>query len=417
MWWVAAGVLVVAGLAALGGLATSPGAAVAAVPRSAATAVAAGFDADLLAEVAAYRAPRRRVQLVLLLMSAVMPPVVAALILRRWTPASPRLPMVAAVTAAGLVLATSLARLPLVAWTRVIHDGRYGFRTGSVVGWALDHAGAVLARAMLAAVVAALVVRLVQRDTASWPARVTVLVAAIGATGLLLHPLVVHPLLLPTGPVPPGEHRDAIMAVIDRSGLDVPVLMGEASLRTTRRNAVVTGLGPTRRIVLHDTMFELPPDEVAAITAHELAHVERSDPLRGVLAPLPLLLAAGLGLRRWSRRSVGLTANTVVVAVAAVLALEAATAPLVAAASRVAERAADARAVELTGDTEAYEMMLRAFVTDGLADPDPPRWSVVLLGTHPPIGARIAVVRAVADAASGTSLSDASTPDRPIATH
>jgi STE24 endopeptidase len=417
IWWSVAASLAVAGVGGILGLLGGAGATAVAVPSTASAAVAASFDPDLLADVASYRVPRRRVQLALLLLSIVTPPVTAALLLNRGAARSSRLALLAAGTGALLVIVTAVVQLPLVVWARIVQDGRYGFRTRSVAGWALDHLGMVLARAVLVAAIAALVILIVQRSPVSWPARVTVLSAAVGLTGVLLHPLVVHPLLLPTGPIPSGAHGAAVDELVARSGLDVPVLVGEASIRTTRRNAVATGLGPTRRVVLHDTMFELGPDEVVAITAHELAHVERSDPLRAALAPLPAVLVAGLVLRRSTGRrgdgadggpsSVGaggpdgrLDARQVVVMVASLLALVAAATPLVAAGSRLAERAADVRAVELTGDVATYETMLRAFVTDGLADPDPPRWSVLLWGTHPPVGERIAVVRAV-DAGAG----------------
>jgi Zn-dependent protease with chaperone function len=126
----------------------------------------------------------------------------------------------------------------------------------------------------------------------------------------------------------------------------VPVLLGEASLRTTRRNAVVTGLGPTQRIVLHDTLLELGPREVAAIVAHELAHIERSDPLRGVLAPVPLVLVVGLLARR--RLDGRMDLRTAAAVVALVLAVEVALSPVSAAVSRTVEHRTDVRSVALS---------------------------------------------------------------------
>jgi STE24 endopeptidase len=175
----------------------------------------------------------------------------------------------------------------------------------------------------------------------------------------------------------------------------VVVLVGEASRRTTRRNAVVTGLGPTQRIVLHDTLLDLDPREVAAITAHELAHIERRDPLRGVLAPVPIVLLLGLAARRRLAglpREHHLKVRALAVLAVAALAVESAVIPLSAAMSRTIEHRTDVRAVELTGDGSAYVAMLRAFVIDGLAEPDPPRWSVLLWATHPAPAVRIGAV-------------------------
>ena len=376
------------------------------------------FDAQVLADVAAYRTPRRGVVLASRALAVVVPVLVASVLVgrsgARLVRPLRRLPGVAlpvGVAVASTVAAVALVRLPLSVWAGVVQDGIWGFRTRSVAGWALDHLGVVLGRALLLGAVTVGVVVLVQRHPRTWPARLTVLAAVAGPLVLLLHPLVVHPLLLPTAALPQGAHREAVVAIVASSANpDVPVLLGEASLRTTRRNAVVTGLGPTQRIVLHDTLLELDPREVAAITAHELAHVERHDPLRGVLAPVPVVLLAGLAGRRrlagsWQLQgpapygpapattaSDGRESRVRSLAAAAVLvlALEAASMPFAAALSRTVEHRTDVRAVALSGDVEAYVGMLRGFVIDGLADPDPPRWSVLLWATHPTPVTRIA---------------------------
>ena len=363
------------------------------------------FTPEVLADVAAYRAPRRTVVLVARMLAVVVPIVIAAVLLgpsgTRLLRPLRRLPGVAlpvGVVVASTVVAVATVRLPLSIWTGVVQDGTWGFRTRSVPGWALDHAGIVLGRALLLGVVTVGVVLLVQRYPRTWPARLTVLAAVAGPFALLLHPLIVHPLFLPTGPLPDGPHRDAVVAVVAQSSdPSVQVLLGEASLRTTRRNAVVTGLGPTQRIVLHDTLLELDPREVAAITAHELAHVERRDPLRGVLAPVPVVLLAGLiARRRLDTASHASDSASDVRSLAAlavlVLALEAASSPLSAGLSRTIEHRSDVRAVALSGDTTAYVAMLRSFVSDGLAEPDPPRWSVLLWATHPTPSTRITAV-------------------------
>jgi STE24 endopeptidase len=413
VWWTAAvgaavlsAVLVVAGLLPVGTTSTAP------VPG---LALALAFEPEVVADIAAYRVPRRMVSLASRIV-AVLVPVLLALVLtrdpgerllRRLTgtarfrrrrgvlpDALPVALPVGAVIAVAIVV-TALVRLPFSVWAGVVQDGAWGFRTRSVPGWALDHLVVVGGRALMVGLLVAGIVVVVRRHPRTWPARLTVAVALVGPLLLLLHPLVVHPLLLPTGPLPDGPHREAVAAIVARSSSpDVVVLVGEASRRTTRRNAVVTGLGPTQRIVLHDTLLDLDPREVAAITAHELAHIERRDPLRGVLAPVPIVLLLGLAARRRLAglpREHHLQVRALAVLAVAALAVESAATPLSAAMSRTIEHRTDVRAVELTGDSSAYVAMLRAFVIDGLAEPDPPRWSVLLWATHPTPAVRIGV--------------------------
>jgi STE24 endopeptidase len=62
--------------------------------------------------------------------------------------------------------------------------------------------------------------------------------------------------------------------------------------------------------------------------------------------------------------------------------------------SRAIERRADAFALELTGAPEAFISFERRIVLQNLADPDPPRWLTVVLGTHPSTVERIGIAEA-----------------------
>jgi STE24 endopeptidase len=360
------------------------------------------FPDDLLADIDAYRVPRRRVALVGLILSVAVPLTIAGALRRGgatrllgWSRIVPGAALRTGCIAALVVVMTALVRLPLSVWAGVVQDGRWGFRTRPVAGWLVDHLLIVGGRALGVGALVWAVALLVRRHPVDWPARVVLLTAVVGPLALLLHPVVVHPFLLPTGPLPDGPHKEAVLAVVARADTDIPVLLGEASLRTTRRNAVVTGLGPTARVVLHDTLLTLEPQEVAAIAAHELAHVERRDPLRAALAPVPAVALLALLVRRRLRMTARADVRSLASAAVLVIALEAAMTPVSAAVTRTVEHRTDVRSVAISGDPIAHITMLRAFVTDGLADPDPPRWSVLLWSTHPAPVDRILAVSGV----------------------
>jgi STE24 endopeptidase len=368
---------------------------------------ALGFEEALLAEIEAYRAPRRAAALLAFVLSVAVPLVMSwALRDGRATRTLTLAGLMtgralqAAMAASIVVLLTALARFPLALATGLVQDGRWGFRTRSTPGWLLDHLLVVGGRALAVGVMVWMVATLIVRRPRDWPARVVLVTAVIGPLALLLHPLVAHPLLLPTGAMPEGPHKEAVVAVVARSDVDVPVLLGEASRRTTRRNAVATGLGPTERIVLHDTLLELEPHEVAAIAAHELAHLERRDPLRAALAPVPFVALIALLVQRRLRTRGLPDVRALTSAAALVLALEAAATPLTAAISRTVEHRTDVRSVAISEDPAAHVTLLRTFVTDGLADPDPPRWSVLLWATHPTPTQRVLAVIGADDPAT-----------------
>lgn len=362
------------------------------------------FAPAVLDAVEAYRGPRYVVLAVATALDVLVPLLVVLTRRgRRWVGrmAGPttHAPVRAGLIAAAVSVLTSLATLPLAVWAGVVQDGRWGFRTQSGWGWARDwllvHGGTWLATAVLVVVLMAAV----RRWPRSWPYRLTLLGTAVAAVLVLVHPLVLQPLLLPSSPMPDSGTREAVEAVLERQGAgDLAVHVGEASLRTTRMNAQIVGIGPTERVVLYDTLLELPTEQVEAVLAHELAHREHRDLLRGLLAVPTFLLPALLVLkrvlasprvrRRADARGVGdPRLAAVVVALAAVLELVGS--PAVNLASRRAEAAADHRGIEVTGDAAHRIATARAFTVRDLAPPDRPWWVQQLHGSHPSVRERI----------------------------
>ena len=80
-------------------------------------------------------------------------------------------------------------------------------------------------------------------------------------------------------PLPEGETRSDVLELAAAAGVKVgEVFSVDASRRTTAANAYVAGLGPTKRVVLYDTLLDrYSRDEVRVVVAHELAHVRNRD--------------------------------------------------------------------------------------------------------------------------------------------
>lgn len=390
----------------------------------------ATFRPEVLATVEAYRAPRYAVFAVATALEVLVPVLVVLTrpgrrLVERLAGPLAHAPLRAGGVALAISALTSLATLPLAAWTGIVHDGRWGFRTQSAGGWALDwlivSGGTWLALAVLVAVLMVAVARW----PASWPYRLTLLGSALAAGVVMLHPLVLQPILLPTSPMPPSQTRAELEELLEEQGAgDLPVHVGDASLRTTRVNAMVVGIGPTERVVLYDTLLELPGDHIRSVVAHELAHREHRDLLRGVLAVPTFLLPAMLVLRRvlarpGERQRIGARGPTdprlaaVVLAVAAVLELVGA--PVTNAVSRRAEAAADHRALEVAEDAAARIAASRAFTVRDLSPPRAPGWVRVLAATHPANVDRIRATVAHADPDALPSLEQLREAEREIA--
>lgn len=298
-----------------------------------------------------------------------------------------------------LLLALVLAVFPisLASGYRVEH--LYGLSTQSFSAWLLDTARRVgFWSAVYAAAAGGFLACL-----ARWPRRGW-LVAALGGilvavAGATLAPVVIDPLFADFTPLADPDLEAEIVAMGARAGLEVDrVRVVDASRRTRRLNAYVTGLGRTRQVVLYDNLLERAPrDEVRLVVAHEIGHAAEHHVRKGLLWAIPgIAFAAWLlaGIARWGARldarrtGPGDPAGLPLLWLAVSLLLFVAN-PIENAVSRRLEARADWLALELTRDPDTFAAVERRLARTNLAPVTPPGWIVAWFFTHPPVLERL----------------------------
>ncbi len=332
------------------------------------------------------------------------------------------------VTIAAVLGIGTLVTLPLRATAEYL-SRQAGLSTRTWPSWAGDVLTSYLVSCVTVAAVLLVLAGLAAR-VRSWD-----IVASLAAGGFVLgaslaYPLVIEPLYASFTPMQGGPLRTSLLELAAEDGIEVnEVLVADASRRTTAVNAYVSGFGPTRRIVVYDTLLQGSPQEVRLIVAHELGHAAEDDVLRGtvisaagaVAGVTALTMFAGSSLLR--RRSglgqdsaAGLRETptlrgdgpvrdvrgdaarhtvTAVAGVPMVLATYAvasfAVLPLVNVVSRAVEARADVHALALTDDPGGFIQMQRRLATTNLNDPSPPAWRQLWFGTHPSAAQRVAL--------------------------
>ncbi|KWV32196.1 M48 family metallopeptidase [Micromonospora rifamycinica] len=306
----------------------------------------------------------------------------------------------------AVVLVADLLTLPFAAWRQSVLT-RYGLSTHGWGGWTVDLLKSYAVSAVVGAVVL-LGFYTVTRLTPRW----WWAFGAAGAAGLVVLlsfvlPVLVEPVFNRFTPMEPGPLRTELTALAARDGVPVrDVLVADASRRTRAVNAYVSGLGPTRRVVVYDTLLrEATPAEVTSVVAHELGHAKDRDvwtgTLTGALGAATAVVALYL-LGSWTPllRRAGVDsiaeprAFALLIALVTVVGLVAA--PVQALMSRRVEARADAHALALTGDPATFEAMQRRLAGVNLGDPDPPRWEYLWSASHPSTVERMAAARAYA---------------------
>lgn len=320
--------------------------------------------------------------------------------------------------AAALGLSLELAAFPFVVHADFVLERRFGLLRQSPGGWLAGQAQAVVMRvagwsAAAAAVYAAAGV---------WPDRWW-LVAGAGClvVGAAQASLASSVAARSTKPLRRPALQARIEALTRRTGAPVIAIHEWRVGRTTdTANAAVVGIGPSRRILVSDTLLEdYSDEEIEVIIAHEIGHHVHRDvwqtivctsavslaafraadavltadaapaaalPLIGpVVGLLPLIGADG----PWSVSSVPLLAL-------AYAAVTVAAAPIVNLLSRWHERRADRYALRVTGNLDAFVSGLRRVGAQYLAEERPSRIVEWLFHSHPSLARRMALARAAA---------------------
>ena len=176
----------------------------------------------------------------------------------------------------------------------------------------------------------------------------------------------------------------------------------EMSDETVKANAMLAGLGSTRRVILGDNLLdEFSPDEIEVIMAHEVGHhVFRhiTKIIVGVLfGSLAAFYACDVLLWAWlDWMDIALAAGdgfpyyTLPLLMLILTIFGMLVGPLHCAVSRRFERQCDRYALDKTGLRDAYRSAFQKLSKLNKDDPDPHPLEVFLFHDHPPVGERIA---------------------------
>jgi STE24 endopeptidase len=306
---------------------------------------------------------------------------------------------------AGLVVVIqSLVLTPLAFWRGYLHERQWGFSTQTPRSWTTDRLKGLAIGVVLTALPLLALIACVHVFPSWWP-----VVAASGAALFVLvvgfiAPVVLEPVFNRFEPLRDRAFADELRELADRAGVPVrDVLVADASRRTRKHNAYVSGLGKTRRVVLWDTLLARgEPGEIKVVVAHELGHrryrhVARWTAISMVSVAAFVVLIWLLFQWEGLLDAIGATGPGDPRVIPFVLflgaALELAFQPLALAISRRWERDCDRFSLDLTRDAESFERTHHLLALENLGDLAPPKAAYVLFASHPTAPERLALGR------------------------
>jgi STE24 endopeptidase len=189
------------------------------------------------------------------------------------------------VIAAVYFIVSAILSLPWTLYAEHFREESYG-RTSQPLA---DYLGQAAISLGITALVGGLfmmgVYWLMRRAGKNWWIWSGALTAGVFTFLILIAPIFVEPLFNKYEPVPPGQVRDAVVAMAGRAGIPPEkVYMFNGSRQSNNFTANAGGVGSTARVAISDVAFKNASlDEVRAVTGHEIGHYVLKHTWYGIL--------------------------------------------------------------------------------------------------------------------------------------
>lgn len=176
-----------------------------------------------------------------------------------------------------------------------------------------------------------------------------------------------------------------------------PILVESVHGTTTLPNAEAAGMGPSRRVILWDTIVDgrFSERELEVVVAHELGHLARHHIWKDVGWYALFAFPGAWAIARATRRRGGMAQPAAVpLGLLVLVVLNLLASPLQNAISRHMEAEADWMALGTTRDPAGAIELFRRFVPTTLEEPSPSTFDYLMLENHPTIVQRIGMAEA-----------------------
>jgi len=304
---------------------------------------------------------------------------------------------------ASVGLVGALAGLPFTIHRTFFLEARFGFNKTTPSLFVADLARQLVLTVLIGAPLIAAVLWLMDAMGERWWLWVWLVWLGFNLLALSLYPTFIAPLFNKFVPLPEGETKRRIEALLARCGFSSGGLfVMDGSKRSAHGNAYFAGFGRAKRIVFFDTLLDkLSPGEIEAVLAHELGHFKRRHLWKRIaaMAALSLGFLWTLGQlidQAWFYEALKVGAGgtaTGLILFALILPVFAfPLGPLLSWLSRRHEFEADAYAARQTSAADLVNALVKLY-RDNAATLTPDPLHSLFHDSHPPASARIAYLK------------------------
>ncbi len=281
-------------------------------------------------------------------------------------------------------------------------EQKFGLSNQNFSQWFGEQLKGLLVIAIIAIIAVEGIYLALKKSPRRWWIYVSVVFIIFTIVLVNLAPVLIMPLFNKFTPLPEGELRDKLIKLSQKANAPVEdIFTMDMSKQTKAANAMFTGLGNTKRIVLGDNLVnEYTPDEIEVVIAHEMGHnllhhiwkIIIFSSIMSAVGFFIVHLTGGKIISKFRNRLkienmadvAGLPLFLLIFSIYGII-----TMPVMPAYSRHMERQADRFALDMTHNKVAFISAMDKLAYDNLSDPNPSPTIEFLLYDHPPIAKRI----------------------------
>lgn len=277
-------------------------------------------------------------------------------------------------------------------------EHRYGQSNRTFRGWCWDEIKGVAVSIILGGISVEVLYLIIKKSSSAWWIIASLVFTFFSVILARLAPVLLMPLFYRFTPIEDEGLKNRLVDLAHRGGAEVNGIFSMNLSKTTKAaNAALMGLGKTRRIVISDTMLSsYTPQEIETVIAHELGHQKGRHLLKMLLWQtvlifisfklIDVIFAANSSKFGFAGIS-DIASLPLFILIASFVSLV--TLPAINSFSRNLERYSDSFAFSLTGNAEAFKMLMERLAEQNLADKNPNGLIEFAFHSHPSIAKRI----------------------------
>lgn len=187
-------------------------------------------------------------------------------------------------------LPSDILSVPFELYKEFVLEKKFGFSKMTLKLWISDQIKNLVMSLILSALLTIAASVFFIKFPESWWLILAIILMAFTFLMQIIYPKFIAPLFNKFEPLPEGELKDKISAILEKTGFkNDGLFVMDASKRSGHSNAYFSGFGKAKRIVLYDTLINsMASDELASVLGHELGHFKLKHIAKRLLMLIPL---------------------------------------------------------------------------------------------------------------------------------